>query len=86
MSKARSPWKLDRLSGPSDTRNTAFSLRPSKEEIMKNDDAQRFVQKMRDDHEFRRSVTGFAVSSELWDFLKRSGLQSNTEDIELGMF
>ena len=48
---------------------------------MNIDDAQRFVQKMRDDSGFRRSVTGFDGSSKLWDFLKRSGFEFNPCDL-----
>jgi len=48
-------------------------------------DAQRFVQRMRDDSGFRRSVTGFSVSSELWDFLKRSGFEFDPCDLVRAM-
>ncbi len=42
---------------------------------MNIDDAQRFVQQMRDDPGFRQSVIGFSASSELWDFLKHKGYE-----------
>ena len=52
---------------------------------MNIDDAQRFVQRMRDDNGFRRSVTGFNVSSELWDFLERSGFEFDPCDLVRAM-
>lgn len=52
---------------------------------MSIDNAQRFVQKMRDDSGFRRSVTGFRVSSQLWDFLKRSGFEFDPCDLVRAM-
>ena len=52
---------------------------------MYSDDAQRFVQKMRDDNDFRQSVTGFGAPSELWDFLKRSGFEFDPCDLVKAM-
>lgn len=52
---------------------------------MNSDDARRFVQRMRDESGFRRTVTGFGVSSELWDFLKRSGFEFDPCDLVKAM-
>lgn len=52
---------------------------------MNIDDAQRFVQKMRDDIGFRRSVTRLGASSELWDFLKSSGFEFDPCDLVKAM-
>jgi predicted ribosomally synthesized peptide with nif11-like leader len=52
---------------------------------MNIDDAQRFVQKMRDDTGFRRSVSGFSASSEFWGFLMRSGFEFDTCDLVKAM-
>ena len=52
---------------------------------MKIDDAQRFVQRMRADSEFRRSATGFSAPAELWDFLKRSGFEFDPCDLVKAM-
>lgn len=52
---------------------------------MNIEDAQRFVQKMRVDTGFRRSVTGFGGSSELWNFLKRSGFEFDPCDLVKAM-
>ena len=52
---------------------------------MNIDDARRFVQKMREDRAFRRSVTGFGASSELWAFLKRSGFEFGPCDLVKAM-
>ena len=52
---------------------------------MNGKDAQRFVQKMREDIGFRQSVTGFNASSELLDFLKRSGFEFCTCDLVKAM-
>lgn len=52
---------------------------------MNSDDAQRFVQRMRDESGFRRTVTGFNVSSDLWDFLKRSGFEFDPCDLVKAM-
>ena len=52
---------------------------------MSIDDAQRFVQQMRDDTEFRRSVTGFGASSELWAFLNRNGYEFGSCDLVKAM-
>lgn len=48
---------------------------------MNIDDAQRFVQKMREDFGFRRSVTRFGASSELWDFLRHNGFDFDPCDL-----
>ena len=42
---------------------------------MNFDDAKLFVQKMREEDGFRRSVTAFGASAELWAFLKSSGFE-----------
>jgi len=52
---------------------------------MNIDDAQRFVQKMRDDNNFRRSVTCFGASSELWDFIEKSGFVFDPCDLVKAM-
>lgn len=52
---------------------------------MNFDDAQLFVQKMREDASFRRSVTGFGASSELWNFLKSSGFEFDACDLVKAM-
>jgi hypothetical protein len=52
---------------------------------MNFDDARRFVQQMREDTAFRRSVAGFGASSELWDFLKRSGFDFGPCDLVKAM-
>ena len=52
---------------------------------MKIDDAQRFVQQMREDTDFRRSVTGFGTPSELWDYLKHSGFEFDPCDLVKAM-
>ncbi len=52
---------------------------------MNIDDAQRFVQQMREDTDFRRSVTGFGTPFELWDFLKRSGYHFGPCDLVKAM-
>lgn len=52
---------------------------------MNIDDAQRFVQQMREDTDFRRSVAGFGASSELWSFLKRNGYEFGPCDLAKAM-
>ena len=52
---------------------------------MNGKDAQRFVQKMREDTVFRGSVSGFNASSELLDYLKRSGFEFSTCDLVKAM-
>ncbi len=52
---------------------------------MNIDDAQRFVQQMQEDIDFRRSVTGLSVPAELWDFLKRSGFEFGLCDLVKAM-
>ena len=52
---------------------------------MNVDDAQRFVKKMRDDIGFRHSVTRIGGSSELWDYLKSNGFESDPCDLVKAM-
>ena len=52
---------------------------------MNIDDAQRFFRQMRDDTEFRRSVTGFGASSELCAFLNRNGFEFDPCDLVKAM-
>ena len=52
---------------------------------MEIDDAQRFVQQMREDPDFRRSVTDVGTPSELWEFLKRSGFEFGPCDLVKAM-
>lgn len=52
---------------------------------MSLDNAQLFVQKMREDAEFRSSVTGFGSSGEMWEFLKRNDFEFDSCDLVKAM-
>jgi len=52
---------------------------------MNFDNAQQFVQKMREDNTFRESVIGFETTEELWDYLKVNGFDFKASDLVMAM-